>query len=458
MRIPLDHPDRHVCIVGMGYVGLTLAVAMADMGFRVHGVERSGHIRDRIKAGRAHFRETGLDERLASRVSEGCLTVSDTVADAKSSNVYIITVGTPLIAGEKSTNLSAISEVAQSVASVLTPGNLVILRSTVRVGVSRDIVRPILDKAGVPYDLAFCPERTLEGKALAELKTLPQVVGGLTESSCLRATQLFNFLTPTTVKVRDLETAEMIKLINNTQRDLLFAFANEVAHFCDAVGVSAPEVLRAGNMGYPRGLMPMPGPVGGPCLEKDPYILAEGLAMHGGSAPIALNGRRTNEDLPRVVVDKLASEIAAIQNNQHCKIAVIGLAFKGRPETSDLRGSLAIPLIAELRRVAPNADIVGYDPMVASAEIATLGVTAASSIEDAFDGSSLAIFQTNHPSFERLPLSQLALRMAKDSVIYDLWNQIDPDEVGLSRATRYAGLGSWLLLNRTLVSASVVSK
>jgi UDP-N-acetyl-D-mannosaminuronic acid dehydrogenase len=224
-----------VCIIGLGYVGLTLAVAMADVGFRVHGVERSQEILSCLKQSRATFVETGLDERLAARIADGSFTFSETIPTGHISAVFIITVGTPLEKGQKSTDLASIRTVSDMVADALRPGDLVILRSTVRVGVSRDVVKPILDKAGVAFDLAFCPERTLEGSALRELRTLPQIVAGLDETSCLRATQLFNFLTPTTVMVHDLETAEMVKLINNTQRELLFAFANEVAHFCDVV-------------------------------------------------------------------------------------------------------------------------------------------------------------------------------------------------------------------------------
>jgi UDP-N-acetyl-D-mannosaminuronic acid dehydrogenase len=449
MRVPIGHPDRHVCIIGLGYVGLTLAVAMADVGFRVHGVERSQEILSCLKQSRATFVETGLDERLAARIADGSFTFSETIPTGHISAVFIITVGTPLEKGQKSTDLASIRTVSDMVADALRPGDLVILRSTVRVGVSRDVVKPILDKAGVAFDLAFCPERTLEGSALRELRTLPQIVAGLDETSCLRATQLFNFLTPTTVMVHDLETAEMVKLINNTQRDLLFAFANEVAHFCDVVGVSAPEVINAGNMGYERGYMPRPGPVGGPCLEKDPYILAEGLALRGGSAPIALASRRTNEDLPRVVAQRLAGELFASRPERPSKITVVGLAFKGRPETSDLRGSLAFPLIAELKKAVPLAVLFGFDPAVAPDQAVTMGVNAARSIEEAFAGADLVVFQNNNPRFERLSLFKLAATMAPGGLIYDMWNQFDPDQLILPHGIRYAGLGSWVLLQRS---------
>jgi len=420
---------------------------MADVGFRVHGVERSSKILDCLSQGHAHFSEVGLNERLKARTRDGSFTFSSTVPPSGQCRVYIITVGTPLAKGAKVTDLCAISEVSTMVAGVLAAGDMVVLRSTVRIGVSRDVVRPILDIAGVPYDLAFCPERTLEGRALVELRTLPQIVGGLTETSCLRATQLFNFVTPTTIKVSSLETAEMVKLVNNTQRDLLFAFANEVAHFCDAAGVSAPEVIRAGNMGYPRGSMPLPGPVGGPCLEKDPYILAEGLEMRGGSAPIALIGRHINEDLPRAVAARVLTAVPSLADRAS-KISIMGLAFKGRPETSDLRGSPAYQLIDELRKVAPSATIYGYDPVVPAEDVKTMGIELAASPREAFAGASLVVFQNNHLSFERLPLPELTAQMAENSLVYDMWNQFDAEDAISGLGARYAGLGSWVLLKQ----------
>ena len=378
--------DRDVCIIGLGYVGLTLAVALAEVGYRVRGVERDSKVVERIRSGRAHFAETGLDQRLGAQVAAGNLDASTEWPRRGECKVYIITVGTPVDA-EKRTKLDALAAVAKVIASLLAAGDIVVLRSTVRVGVTRELVKPILDKANVAYDLAFCPERTLEGKALIELRSLPQIIGGLGPDAATRATGLFSRLTPTTITVADPETAEMIKLVNNTQRDLLFAFANEVAAMCEAVGVSAAEVARAGNAGYPRASLPIPGPVGGPCLEKDPYILAEGVRLKGGDAPLALLGRKTNEQLPAKAVALIREMMA---DRPVRKIAICGLAFKGRPETSDLRGSPAFPLISELRAAFPAAAICGYDPVVPELEIKeTLGIAHVPTLEQAFDGADI---------------------------------------------------------------------
>lgn len=439
-----DYPDTRVCIVGLGYVGLTLAVAMADLGFEVVGVERLPEVRETIRAGRPHFSEVGLEAKLRRQLREGRLTVLPRLDRAAQAPVTIITVGTP-VGPDKLTKLASITAVCDDLRRILEPGALVVLRSTVRVGVTRQVAKPLLDLAGVPYHLAFCPERTLEGRALEELRTLPQIVGGIDDASTLRAARLFNFLSPTIVRVSDVETAEMIKLINNTQRDLIFAFANEVAAATDALGISALEVIRGGGLGYPRGQLPVPGPVGGPCLEKDPHILAESLAAYGFTPMLALHGRSFNEGLPERVCEDIARlRRARGARGGPARIAILGLAFKGRPETSDLRGTLAVPLIAALRASFPAATLVGHDPVVEAADIAGLGIEPAASLEAAFRGTDIVVLQNNHPAFATMAVEDLADLMAPQGVIYDMWNQHEAPRLRLRVDVTYAGLGTLL--------------
>lgn len=436
--LPHDYADARICIIGLGYVGLTLAVAMAESGFKVVGVERSAAVVGAVNAGHAHFSERGLDARLAAQVSAKTIQASTDWPSDQRSSVYIITVGTPL-GDSKTTDLSAIEAVATSLSQVLKDGDMVVLRSTVRLGTCRKVVKPILDRAGVRYDLAFCPERTLEGRALEELRTLPQIVGGVDQRSVVRAAQMFAFVTPTAIRVTSLETAEMIKLVNNTQRDLMFGFANEIAEICDLLGVSASEVIRAGNMGYARAFMPMPGPVGGPCLEKDAYILAEAVQAAGGAAKLALTGREVNERLTETAVKQIGN---LLPTPGISKVAILGLAFKGRPETSDLRGTLAIKLIDDLRRDHPGATIVGFDPVVAQNDVLQLGIEAPASVDEAVDGADCVIFQNNNARLADLDLHQLSGLMQAGGLIYDMWNQFDQDIIRLSNDVRYAAYGS----------------
>ena len=244
-------------------------------------------------------------------------------------------------------------------------GALVILRSTVKVGTTRDVVSPILAASGKQFDIAMCPERTLEGKALQELRELPQIVGADDPAVADRAAAVFRRLTSSIVLVSGIETAEIIKLVSNTFRDVQFAFANEVARVCDAFGVSAHEVISAGKLGYNRTNIPLPGLVGGPCLEKDPHILMESARTRGIDLEITTAGRLVNERQPEETVRFITSEIDRrdLAGAGPLKINILGMAFKGMPETSDLRGSMSIKVLDALKKAHPDAEIGLYDPV-----------------------------------------------------------------------------------------------
>lgn len=442
MKVDHHFRDTSVCVLGLGYVGLTLGVAMADAGFDVLGVEIRDDVLELLNRGKPHFHEPGLDEKLARNLARGTFKCAKRIPRGWAGSVYIITVGTPLNA-QGQVRMEMIESVAREVAQNLKGGDLVILRSTVRLGTTRKVVAPILDKAGVRYDIAFCPERTLEGKALVELKQLPQIVGASDASAAIRAGQLFQFLTPTVVRVHDAETAEMIKLVDNAQRDVQFAYANEIARACDAVGISAAEVIRAGKLGYPRTNLPMPGPVGGPCLEKDPHILAEGLRGYGIEPEITLAARRLNERQPSEVVAYLKTLEEHLGGfGKHPAISLLGLAFKGQPATDDLRGTMARHVLTALREAFPDAAFRGYDAVVQKDAIREFGLEPCASLEDAFDGASIALILNNHPVFPGMPLSTLAGRMAAPAMVYDLWNCFDAAELHMPEGAGYVALGS----------------
>ncbi|HYI69793.1 MAG TPA: nucleotide sugar dehydrogenase [Skermanella sp.] len=433
--------DRTVCIIGLGYVGLTLAIIMAEAGYTVWGVEINQGFTDKIVTGKAHFFEPGLDERLDHQLQAGRLLVVNSLPDDPAVSLYIITVGTPLDQDGR-VRMDMVKRVTAEIAAQLKDGDAVVLRSTVKIGTTRDVVLPILAATGRDFDIGFCPERTLEGRALYELTHLPQIVGANSERGAIRLAQVFNALTPTVIRVRDPETAEMIKLIDNTSRDVGFAFANEVARLCGAVGISAAEVITFGKLGYARTQLPMPGPVGGPCLSKDGHILIESMLDRGVMPEIASAARTINERLMVEVAEYLAGEVKPWYRTDALKITVMGLAFKGQPETNDLRGSTAIPLLAELRRLLPGARLYGYDPIVSAEDLSGLGLVPAVSLDEAFDGAHLVIVHNNHPAFQGMPLSRLSRGMARPAIVYDFWNSFVPERLTLEDGVRYVALGS----------------
>jgi nucleotide sugar dehydrogenase len=440
--LPSNYRDHTVCILGLGFVGLTLAAVMAEVGFRVVGVEIRDEVRDKLAAGSAHFHEPGLEDHLRRAVKAGRLEVHPDIPVGCKASVYVITVGTPLGADGR-VNLTSVKRIAGQIAARMNDDDLVILRSTVKIGTTSDVVRPILETSGKRFQIAFCPERTVEGAALAELRYLPQIVGASDLPTVSRAAQLFGFLTPTVVRVSTIETAEMIKLIDNARRDVMFGYANEVARMCDAIGISAAEVIQSGRFGYTRTDIPMPGPVGGPCLSKDPHILAESLERVGVKPEITSSARLVNERQPDELASFLKSRVTdAAGFPARPRIALLGIAFKGRPATDDVRGTMAIPVHEALARAFPGADMVAHDFVVDAEALRVIGMTPVASLDEAFAGAHLAIVLNNHASYGSMPIEKLAEGMARPGLIYDCWNTFTGHSIHLPEKVSYVALGS----------------
>ena len=412
-----------VGVVGLGYVGLTLATTLADIGLNVLGIEKRNHIVDLTNRGIPHFQEVGLTEALERVTSNGSLKVESDFLENVSCNTYIITVGTPL--DDKGiARLDMIENATYQVARSMRDGALVILRSTVKVGTSRNTVLPILEASGKRFKLAMCPERTLEGRALRELRTLPQIVGAMDEQSSKKAAELFSCITPTIVKVTSLEAAEVIKLVDNTYRDVQFGFANEVARVCDAYGVNAYDVITSGKLGYERTNVPLPGLVGGPCLEKDPHILAEGASEKGISLEITKSSRQVNERQPIETVKFIHREIERRGLNKSLDIVIMGIAFKGIPETDDLRGSMSIKVYHALKQEMPNANISIFDPIIPfkSLKSELPNAEVHTDLETAVKDKSVVIIANNHPMFQGHTPRKYRELLRENGFIYDYWN------------------------------------
>lgn len=405
-----------VCVVGLGYVGLTLATAFADAGMKVVGTERRGEVLRALERGEATFYEAGLSETLREVVEEGRLTAFPAREEVPEAECYVITVGTPLEEGR--VQQEDLAHALRAVAAGMPEGALVVLRSTVRLGSTSDLAAATLAASGKEFLLAMAPERTVEGKAMAELTSLPQIVGGRDEDSLAAASALFARLGVEIVPVASPEEAEFAKLISNTWRDLQFAFANELAYLADRAGVDVYRVIEAAGHNYDRLNLALPGPVAGPCLEKDAYILADSAGHFGGQAPLSLTARAVNEN----IVGHVGDLAAGLLPRPPRRVAVLGLAFKGRPATSDVRGSLAEDFALEFARRWPAAQILGWDPVVERAEAATLALTPAT-LEQAA-GAEVVLLQTNHPDFTTRAFREtLTTHLPSGALVLDLWNQ-----------------------------------
>ncbi|WBY07951.1 nucleotide sugar dehydrogenase [Sphingomonas sp. 7/4-4] len=271
---------------------------------------------------------------------------------------------------------------------------------------------------------------------------LPQIIGGLTDRAADRAASLFSRLTHTIVRVSDPETAEMIKLIDNTSRDVRFAFANEVARACDAMGINAQDVIRYGKLGYPRTDVALPGPVGGPCLSKDPHILLASVAGSGIDLEISRSARLVNERQPGETVTAVLEKLSA-QRQDPFTVVVAGLAFKGRPETDDLRGSMTLDILDQLVASGKCGELRAFDRVVSRQQVEVLphSITYYEDIYAACEGADLLLIANNHPYFADLDISAIYERMHTGGIVYDYWNSLgqQPPEV---LSDRYFAIGN----------------
>jgi len=439
----LNIKQKSVAILGLGYVGLTLALVLAEHGFSVTGFDVNRKLLDQLAAKEPPFFETGIQGFLDRHVGKRLRLVDS--LEHVNADIFIVTVGTPVDPVTKVPGLDYIRKAAASVGRALARDSLVILRSTVQVGTTRRVVIPELEarsglKAGQDFHVAYCPERTAEGRALKELTHLPQIVGGLDERSAELASRLFNEYTPTIVRVDGLEAAEMCKLMDNVYRDVRFAFANQVAQVAEPLGLDIHSIIDAVNLNYERNDIPRPSPgVGGPCLTKDPYILSAVFKEQGLTAPLIAAARHVNESGPPDIVGKVRAMLDAQGKDlAACKAFVAGFAFKGHPETSDTRDSTTLFFLREL--LAQCANVTGYDPLVPPGEIAALGARPVG-LEEGFQDADAVFVMNNHASYLRWDLPRLFGLMARPAVFYDAWRMFPHLKSQTRPGILYAAVG-----------------
>ena len=415
---------RHIVVLGLGYVGLTLAVVLADEGFMVTGVDLDQTKIEKLNNKESYIHEVGIEDLVRKNIGTN-LFVSDKIPN--DGDVFIISVGTPISKsnkGDSVLNLDYVNQICNSVGQKLSPGNLVILRSTVPIGLSRELVIPILEKksglvCGKDFHLAFAPERTAEGKAIKELRQLPQVIGGVNQESVEATAAIFRELTSSIVRVSDLETAEMIKLVNNSFRDIVFSYSNYVAKIASNFNIDINEVIHSANYGYPRDKVPYPSPgVGGPCLTKDPYIFSKSLA--DDDQTLFEYGRIINESMHLFIFEKIKVQLEKVNKSiKSSKILICGLAFKGKPETGDIRNSSAVEIYKIFEKHSQN--LFAHDPVASMVEMKSFELNH-TDFEDGIKNADVVLFLNNNAFYEKLNIISQIKKMNDVPIIFDAWN------------------------------------
>ena len=436
---------RHACILGMGYVGLTLAMVLADDGFQVTGIDPDPKVISSLKEKKAPFFEKGLEPLIERHFGNGFNILPE--LSNSHFDIYVVAVGTP-VNSEGIPIMGDIEKVLEQIALVLKFNDLVILRSTVPPKTCRNVAIPILEngsglKAGIGFHFVFAPERTVQGRALEQLRLLPQIIGGYTTECINAASQFFNVFSPTIVKVDSLEAAEVVKLLNNSFRDVSFGYSNQIGRFCEALNVDTVAVINAANEGYLRNPLPLPSPgVGGTCLQKDPFILYDAAKKCGVDLSIVREARKSNEDMIRFMGEKIENFVSEKNLTSNIKFFILGVAFKGNPETSDIRASTSIDIIRYLESRGFK-NIVVYDPVVSKKTLADSKLRYVEIPEEGFKESSIVLTMNNNPSYQNLNLFKLVSIMKKPGMFFDAWHLFQQKEVESIPEILYQGLGTY---------------
>ena len=438
----LDIKSKKILVVGLGYVGLTLSLVLAESGFEVVGYDKNLNLLNTIKKKKAPFYEKGLERYLEENLNVNFNVSKYPVV----SDVYIITVGTPLNSKDKKPDLSHLEKSILEICKLLKKGDLIILRSTVPVGCTRDFVVKTIEKItkfkfGKDLFIAFCPERTIEGKAIEELKKLPQIVGSYCKKSSELAKRIFSEYNYTVVEVSNLESAELSKLIDNSYRDTVFAYSNQLALLTEKLKLNLVEIIDKVNLGYSRNTVPKPSPgVGGPCLSKDSYILSESFKKNNLMANnLIYNSRLSNENMIFEIYKFLKEELIRLKKNKKSKIFITGFAFKGSPETSDMRNSTTISLLNFFKR-DNFTNVWGHDFKIENNQIKQLGINSCD-LERGFVKSDAVLIMNNNKRYEDLNILKLLKSTNKPLLFYDSWQLFDPLEIKNIKGTVYASVG-----------------
>jgi len=421
-------------VVGLGYVGLTLTAALAGKGFTVYGADVSPSVIETLSQGRSHIFEPGVEQVFAAHSGTGIRVAAE--LPQHTVDVAVISVSTPVDESTHRPNLANLAAAARSVAATCRPGTLVVVRSTVPVGTSRQVVLPELRAAwGDQVRLVMAPERTIQGQALRELVELPQVIGGLDAASLRLGVEFFSGLAATIVEVSSLEAAELVKLSNNCHTDLIYSFGNEIALIAERHGLDPLEVIRATNVDYPRPDLAKPGYVGGGCLSKDPYIMVDSA---GGYRPYLVGrARELNEYLPVHVAETIVRLLRESRGDTRgVRLAVLGWAYKGWPPTDDMRGTPIATMMPIFS--AAGITVLGHDPMVTDDIIRQYGGEPIS-LDKAFTDTDAVLIINDHPDYRAIEVTEV-LGEARPALIYDSWRVLDGAAV-TAAGIRYAGLG-----------------
>lgn len=404
-----------VALVGLGYIGLPTAAALAMHGAEVVGVDINAATVEAVSSGLVPFVEPDLAVAVSGAVTMGRLTATTEMPHAET---YIVAVPTPFL-DDRSADLSYIRSATQAIAPRLRGGELVILESTSPPGTTRKMsewlaeLRPDLrlPHQGGPHDvyLAHCPERVLPGRIMIEMVTNDRVIGGMTPECAQRAAEIYQTFSQGELLLTDAASAEMAKLVENAYRDVNIAFANEFSLICEKLQLDAWEVIALANR-HPRVNILNPGPgVGGHCIAVDPWFIVSAAPE---LARLIRTAREVNDAKPVHVAEQV---IAKAGRFVAPTVACLGLAFKANVD--DLRESPAVDIVQHVAAELPDVQVLVVEPHVDElpAGLAALGNVELTAASAAVSAADIVVLLVDHDSFKAVNRSMLTGKVVYDT-------------------------------------------
>jgi UDP-N-acetyl-D-mannosaminuronic acid dehydrogenase len=405
--------ERSISVIGLGRVGLPLALSFADRGARVLGVDHDRAVLDAIRAGRMPWTESGTQELLDRVAATGRLQLAERAADAAAADDIVITIGTPSFDHFES-DLRQVRAAVDDLLPLLREGHSLILRSTIAPGTTEFVAGYVEKRRGLKVGedifVAHAPERIAAGRFMEEISTLPCIIGGVGESSTERAAGTFAVFGAPIVRTTPVQ-AELAKIWTNILRYATFALPNLLMMDCERYNANVFEVIDLINHDYPRGGIAMPGLTAGTCLRKD-FVFSE---ERSNSPGMLLAVSRVHEAVPLFLVEGIKRRLGSLSSR---KVAVLGLTFKR--DTDDERDSLSFKLIRLLEREL--ADVAVCDPRAPE--------TPTQSLADAVNDADVVIIATNHSEFETPEaVREIVSATSEDCLLVDPWNALGTSQV-----------------------------
>ncbi|MFN0117054.1 MAG: nucleotide sugar dehydrogenase, partial [Elusimicrobiota bacterium] len=408
---------KHICVLGLGYIGLPTASMFATNGHTVRGVDINPEVVKILKNGDIHIEEPGLSTVVKAALASKNLTIETTPSEA---DVFIIAVPTPYRKNEHeipTADMSYVESAMESILPFIREGNLVILESTSPPGTTRDLIIPKIEKAGFSpgkeIGVAYCPERVIPGQALKELIENDRVIGAINIEWGEKTKALYKSFVAGDIFLTDPTTSEMSKIIENTYRDVNIAFANEVSVLCEKMGINAWEVINIANR-HPRVNIHKPGPgVGGHCISVDPWFLVEKFPEETNIIHLA---RKINDSRPQFVVNRIAE---LLNGKKNPKVAILGVAYKANVD--DCRESPALEVIHLIQSNHSHWDLSIYDSHVRMKD------KKIDNLDLALKGADIAVILTAHDEIRDLS-PQVVSQLMKQRLILDTHNILNSEK------------------------------